>query len=326
MMMVMASGGVESRVRESDGGDRIDRGMGSLFGLRRKSSPETFSAVVVVVAGLRELAGEVEWEREINWEYVTPVARIEAIRLFLAYASFKEFVVYLMDVKCTFLYGKIEEEVYVCQPPGFEDPDFPDKVYKLEKALYGLHQAPRAWYETLSTYLLDNGFQRGQIDKTLFIRRDKGNILLVQVYIDDIIFVSTKKSLCTEFEKMMHKKFQISSIGELTFFLGLQVKQKDDGISISQDKPDIMFAVCASARYQVSPKVSHLHAISDYAGASLDRKSTTGGCHIPWCRLCHEHVHRTRLLVANSQRKAEYGGRLQSCLMWTRALDSKSIT
>ncbi|GJS71822.1 putative ribonuclease H-like domain-containing protein [Tanacetum coccineum] len=118
----------------------------------------------------------------------------------------------------------------------FENPEFPDRVYKVEKALYGLHQAPRAWYETLSTYLLDNGFQRGQIDKTLFIKRVKGDILLVQVYVDDIIFGSTKKSLCTEFEKLMHKKFQMSSMGELTFFLGLQVTQKDDGIFISQDK------------------------------------------------------------------------------------------
>ncbi|GKD06664.1 putative ribonuclease H-like domain-containing protein [Tanacetum coccineum] len=268
-------------------------------------------------------------------EVVAPVIRIEAIMLFLAYASFKYFVVYQMSVKSAFLYGKIEEEVYVCQPLGFEDPDFPDKVYKVEKALYGLHQAPRAWYETLSTYVLNNGFQRGKIDKTLFIKRHKGDILLVQM----------------------------SSMGELTFFLGLQVKQKDDGTFISQDKyvaeilkkfgytniriastpmdtkkallkdsdgedvdvhlyrsmigslmyltssrPDIMFAVCACARFQVTPKGSHLHAVkrifrylkgqpklglwypkdspfelvsytdSDYAGASLDRKSTTGGC------------------------------------------------
>ncbi|GJY09311.1 putative ribonuclease H-like domain-containing protein, partial [Tanacetum coccineum] len=203
------------------------------------------------------------------------VARIEAIRLFLAYASFKDFVVYQMDVKSAFLYGKIEEEVYVCQPLGFEDPKFSDKVYKVEKALYGLHQAP-----------------------------------------NDIIFGSTKKSLCTEFGKLMHKKFQMSSMGELTFFLGLQVTQKDDGIFISQDKyvdeilkkfsfstvktastpmetskpllkdaeaedvdvhlyrsmirslmylttsrPDIMFVVCACVRFQVTPKVSHLHAV-----------------------------------------------------------------
>ncbi|GKA81766.1 putative ribonuclease H-like domain-containing protein [Tanacetum coccineum] len=229
---------------------------------------------------------------------------------------------------------KIEEEVYAYQPPGFEDPDFPDRVYKVEKALYGLHQASRAWYETLSTYLLDNGFQRGKIDKTLFIRRDKGDILLVQMYVDDIIFGSTKKSLCTEFEKMMHKKFQMSSMGELTFFLGLQVKQKEDGIFISQDKyvteilnkfgftnvktastpmetqklllkdedgeevdvhlyrsmigslmyltssrPDIMFAVSTKLDLWY-PKDSPFDLVaytdSDYARASLDRKSAIG--------------------------------------------------
>ncbi|GKF08813.1 putative ribonuclease H-like domain-containing protein [Tanacetum coccineum] len=162
-------------------------------------------------------------EEGIDYDEVfTPVARIEAIRLFLAYASFKDFIVYQMDVKSAFLYGKIKEEVYVCQLPGFEDPDFPDRVYKVKKALYGLHQAPRAWYETLSTYLLDSGFQRGKIDKTLFIKRHKSDILLVQVYVDDIIFGSTKKELCNAFEKLMHEKFHMSSMGELTFFLGLQ--------------------------------------------------------------------------------------------------------
>ncbi|GKF80469.1 putative ribonuclease H-like domain-containing protein [Tanacetum coccineum] len=112
-----------------------------------------------------------------------------------------------MDIKSAFLYEKIEEEVYVCQPPGFEDPDFPNRVYKVKKALYRLHQDPRAWYETLSTYLLDNGFQRGKIDKTLFIRRHKGDILLVQVDVDAIIFGSIKKELCNAFEKLMHEKF-----------------------------------------------------------------------------------------------------------------------
>ncbi|GJU87315.1 putative ribonuclease H-like domain-containing protein [Tanacetum coccineum] len=217
---------------------------------------------IVIKNKARLVAQGYTQEEGIDYDEVfAPVARIEAIRLFLAYASFKDFVVYQMDVKSAFLY---------------------------EKALYGLHQAPKAWYETLSTYLLDNRFQRGKIDKTLFIRRDKGDILLVQVYVDDIIFGFTKKSLCTEFEKMMHKKFQISSMGKLTFFLGLQVKQKEDGNFICQDKydedgeevdvhlyrsmigslmyltssrPDIMFVVCACARYQVNPKVSHLHAI-----------------------------------------------------------------
>ncbi|GJY63155.1 retrovirus-related pol polyprotein from transposon TNT 1-94 [Tanacetum coccineum] len=111
----------------------------------------------------------------------------------------------------------------VCMSTTRIYPDFPDRVYKVEKALYGLHQAPRAWYETLSTYLLEIEFQRGKIDKTLFIKRYKGDILLVQVYVDNIIFGSTKKELCNAFEKLMHEKFQMSSMGELTFFLGLQV-------------------------------------------------------------------------------------------------------
>ncbi|GJT62877.1 putative ribonuclease H-like domain-containing protein [Tanacetum coccineum] len=192
---------------------------------------------IVVRNKARLVAQGYKQEEGIDYDEVfAPVARIEAIRLFLAYASFMNFLVYQMDVKSAFLYGTIEEEVYVSQPLGFVDPEFLEKVYKVEKALYGLHQAPRAWYETLSTYLLDNGFYRGQIDKTLFIKRVKGDILLVQVYVDDIIFGSTKKSLCIDFEQIMHKRFQMSSMGELTFFLGLQVKQKEDGIFISQDK------------------------------------------------------------------------------------------
>ncbi|GJU77216.1 putative ribonuclease H-like domain-containing protein [Tanacetum coccineum] len=148
-------------------------------------------------------------EKGINYEEVfAPVARIEEIRLFLAYASFM----------------------------GFKDPDHPDKVYKVVKALYGLHQAPRAWYETLANYLLSNGFKRGKIDQTLFIKKQKGDILVVQVYVDDIVFGSTNKELCIGFEKLMKDKFQMSSMGELTFFLGLQVQQKEDGIFISQDK------------------------------------------------------------------------------------------
>nr|GEV14988.1 ribonuclease H-like domain-containing protein [Tanacetum cinerariifolium] len=219
-------------------------------------------------------------------ELFAPVARIEAIRLFMAYASFKDFVVYQMDVKSAFLYGKIKDEVYVCQPPGFEDPDFPDKVYKVEKALYGLHQAPRAWYGTLSTYLIDNGFHKGQIDKTLFIKRHKDDILLVQVYVDDIIFGSTKKELSTEFEKLMHDKFQMSSMGELSF-LGLQIAstplernkalvkdaEAEDVVVhlyismigslmyLIASRLDITFTVCACARFQVTPKTSHLHAV-----------------------------------------------------------------
>nr|GEX86983.1 retrovirus-related Pol polyprotein from transposon TNT 1-94 [Tanacetum cinerariifolium] len=298
-------------------------------------------------------------EDGIDYEEVfAPIARIEAIRLFLAYASFMGFMVYQMDVKSAFLYGTIEEEVYVCQPPGFEDPDHPNKVVK---ALYSLRQAPRAWYETLATYLLENGFQRGTIDQTLFINKQKGDILLVQIYVDDIIFGATNKDLCRSFEMLMKDKFQMSSMGELTFFLGLQVKQKKDSIFISQDKyvAEILrkfgltegksastpidtekpllkdFDVCACARFQVTPKASHLHAVkqifrylkgkphlglwypkdspfdlvaysdSDYAGTSLDKKSTTGGCQFFRCRLISWQC-KKQIVVATLSTEAEY--------------------
>ncbi|GJS03697.1 putative ribonuclease H-like domain-containing protein [Tanacetum coccineum] len=192
---------------------------------------------VVVRNKARLVAQGYTQEEGIDYDEVfAPVARIEAIRLFLAFASFMGFIVYQMDVKSAFLYGTIDEEVYVSQPPGFVDPDHPNKVYKVVKALYGLHQAPRAWYATLSTFLEKHGYKRGTIDKTLFIKRDKKDIMLVQVYVDDIIFGSTNKSWCDEFEALMQSRFQMSSMGELTFFLGLQVKQNKGGIFISQDK------------------------------------------------------------------------------------------
>nr|GEY25032.1 hypothetical protein [Tanacetum cinerariifolium] len=167
-----------------------------------------------------------------------------------------DFVVYQIDVKSAFLYGNIKEEVYVCQPLGFEDPGFPYKVYNVKKALCGLHQAPRAWYETLSTYLLDNWFHRGKIDKTLFIRKYKVDILLVQVYVDDIIFevknVSTpmetqKHLLKNEDGKEVDVHMYRSMIGSLMY--------------LTSSRPDIMLVVCACARYQINPKVSHFHAV-----------------------------------------------------------------
>nr|GEU90310.1 copia protein [Tanacetum cinerariifolium] len=213
-------------------------------------------------------------EEGINYDEVfAPVAQIETIRLFLAYASFMNFTVYQMYVKTAFLYGIIEEEVYVSQPPGFVDPEFPDRVYKVEKALYGLHHAPRAWYETLSTYLLDNRFRRGTIDKTFFIKHIKDDILLVQVYVDDIIFGSTKRSLSIEFEQLMHKRFQMSYIRELTFFLGLQVEQQKDGIFLSHDKYvcDILKKFCFSSVKLVStPMETHKPLSKDVAGTDVD--------------------------------------------------------
>ena len=126
-----------------------------------------------------------------------------------------------MDVKSAFLNGFIEEEVYVEQPPGFENKCFPNHVYKLEKALYGLKQAPRAWYERLSGFLVEKGFQRGKLDTTLFVQRKGKDILLVQIYVDDIIFGATNISMCENFAKCIHREFEMSMMGKLTFFLGL---------------------------------------------------------------------------------------------------------
>ncbi|KAJ9539102.1 hypothetical protein OSB04_031835 [Centaurea solstitialis] len=298
-------------------------------------------------------------------ETFAPVARLEAIRLFLAFAAHMNFKVYQMDIKNAFLNGKLNEEVYVAQPPGFVDPKFPDHVYKLNKALYGLKQAPRAWYDTLSTFLLSKGFVRGKIDSTLFLKKYPKHILLVQIYVDDIIFGSTNPKLCEKFELLMKSEYKMSMMGELTFFLGLQIKQSEKGIFINQGKyvhemlkksdltsctpmktpmapplsldkdskgkpvdvtlyrgmigsllyltasrPDIMYSTCLCARYQAEPKESHLTAVkrifrylkgtlnmglwyskdsgfdltaysdSDFAGCKIDRKSTTGGCHL----------------------------------------------
>ncbi|GJU20576.1 putative ribonuclease H-like domain-containing protein [Tanacetum coccineum] len=299
-------------------------------------------------------------------------------------------------------YRQEEEEVYVKQPPGFEDPAHPNKVYRVVKALYGLHQAPRAWYERLSTFLLKHGYRRGAIDKTLFIKKDRRDIMLVQVYVDDIIFGSTKSSMVKDFEDLMQKEFKMSSMGELTFFLGLQVKQSNGGIFLSQDKyvkdilnkfdfrtikpastpieahkslgkdeegedvdvhlyrsmigclmyltasrPDIMFAVCLCARFQVTPKVSHLHAVkrifrylkhqpklglwypkdspfhleafsdSDYAGDNHDRRSTSGGCQYLGRRLVSWQC-KKQTIVAISSTEAEYVAAASCCaqVLW----------
>nr|GEY93705.1 putative ribonuclease H-like domain-containing protein [Tanacetum cinerariifolium] len=176
-------------------------------------------------------------EEGIDYDEVfAPVARIEAIRLFLAFSSYMGFMVYQMDVKSAFLYGEIKEEVYVTQLKAFKDPHNPRHVYRVVKALYGLHQAPRAWYARLSTFLLKHHYRRGTIEKTLFLKKDSRHIILVQVYVDDIIFGSTNKAWCDEFEVLMKREFEMSDMGELTFFLGLQVKQLPDVITISQDK------------------------------------------------------------------------------------------
>ncbi|KAJ9557496.1 hypothetical protein OSB04_012110 [Centaurea solstitialis] len=323
-------------------------------------------------------------------ETFAPVARLEAIRLFLAFVAHMNFKVYQMDIKNAFLNGKLNEEVYVAQPPGFVDPKFPDHVYKLNKALYGLKQAPRAWYDTLSTFLLSKGFVRGKIDSTLFLKKYPKHILLVQIYVDDIIFGSTNPKLCEKFELLMKSEYKMSMMGELTFFLGLQIKQSEKGIFINQGKyvhemlkkfdltsctpmktpmapplsldkdskgkpvdvtlyrgmigsllyltasrPDIMYSTCLCARYQAEPKESHLTAVkrifrylkgtpnlglwyskdsgfdltaysdSDFAGCKIDRKSTTGGCHLLGGKLV-SWTSKKQNSVSTSTAEAEY--------------------
>jgi hypothetical protein len=156
--------------------------------------------------------------------------------MLLAFACFKNFKLFQIDVKSVFLNSFIAEEVYVEQPPGFENHEFPNHVFKLSKALYGLKQAPRAWYERLSGFLIEKGFTRGKLDTTLFLMFDGKDMLIVQIYVDDIIFGSTNENLCKEFSKTMQDEFEMSMMGELKFFLGLQIKQTEEGIFLNQSK------------------------------------------------------------------------------------------
>ncbi|CAM8912977.1 unnamed protein product [Rhodiola kirilowii] len=141
-----------------------------------------------------------------------------------------------MDVKTAFLNGFLKEDIFVEQTPGFEVPEHPDHVYVLDKALYGLKQAPWAWYERLSEYLLAHGYERGKVDKTLFLLRTDKHLLIVQVHVDDIIFGSTSDELVKSFTKLLESEFEMSMVGELTFFLGIQVRQLENGTEISQQK------------------------------------------------------------------------------------------
>nr|ABA98369.1 retrotransposon protein, putative, Ty1-copia subclass [Oryza sativa Japonica Group] len=169
-------------------------------------------------------------------ETFAPIARIEAIRLLLTFAASKGFKLYQMDVKSAFLNGFIQEEVYVKQPPGFENPDFPNHIFKLSKALYGLKQAPRAWYDRLKNFLLAKGFTMGKVDKTLFVLKHGDNQLFVQIYVDDIIFGCSTHALVVDFAEIMRREFEMSMMGELSYFLGLQIKQTPQGTFVHQTK------------------------------------------------------------------------------------------
>nr|GEV05768.1 hypothetical protein [Tanacetum cinerariifolium] len=242
----------------------------------------------------------------------------------IANVSFMGFMVYQMDVKSAFLYETIKEEVYVYQPLGFEDPDYPDKVFKVVKALYGLHQAPRAWYETLANYLLENGFQRGKIDQTLFFKRQKDG-KLASIPIDN-----EKPLLKDPDVEDVNVHTYRSMIGSLISMIG-----------------SLMYLTCACALFQVTPKASYLHAVkrifrylkgkphlglwypkdspldlasysdSDYAGASLNRKSTTRGCQFLGFRLISWQC-KKQTVVATSSTEAEYVAAASCCaqVLW----------
>ncbi|GJY09127.1 retrovirus-related pol polyprotein from transposon TNT 1-94 [Tanacetum coccineum] len=169
-------------------------------------------------------------------ETYAPVARLESIRILLAIACANDFKLYQMDVKSAFLNGFINEEVYVAQPPGFIDFQKPNYVYKLKKALYGLKQAPKAWYDRLKAFLIKHKYSMGMVDNTLFTKKSKSHLIIVQIYVDDIIFGSTSQNLCDDFAKIMHDEFEMSMMGELNFFLGLQIKQMEDRIFFNQSK------------------------------------------------------------------------------------------
>jgi hypothetical protein len=208
-------------------------------------------------------------------ETFAPVARLESIRMLLAYATHHGFKLYQMDIKSAFLNGPIKEEVYAEQPPGFKSEGYPNHIYKLHNALYGLKQAPRAWYECLRDLLTENGFRIGKADSTLFTRKIGKDLFVCQIYVDDIIFGSTNKSFCDEFSKIMMDRFEMSMMGILTIFLGFQIKQAKEGTFISQTKytRDVLkkFGM-DKAKPIKTPMGTNGHLDLDLSSTSVDQK------------------------------------------------------
>ncbi|KAL0545765.1 hypothetical protein IC582_015657 [Cucumis melo] len=180
-----------------------------------------------------------------------------------------------MDVKSVFLNGYLNKEVYVAQPKGFVDSEHLKHMYKLNKALYGLKQAPRAWYDRLTVYLRGKGYSRGEIDKTLFIHRKSDQLLVAQIYVDDIIFGGFPQDLVNNFINIMQSEFEVSMVGELLCFLGLQIRQKNDDIFISQEKYArniVKKFGLEQARNKRTPATTHVKLTKDIEGAEVDQK------------------------------------------------------
>jgi hypothetical protein len=208
-------------------------------------------------------------------ETYAPVVRLEAIRILLAYTCAHNIKLYQMDVKSVFLNGYINEEVYVEQPLGFEDYKQPNHVYKLRKALYGLKQAPRAWYERLRDFLLSKGFKMGKVDTTLFTKKIGKDLFVLQIYVDDIIFGSTNQDFCEDFRNMMANEFEMSMVGELSYFLGLQIKQLKNGTFVSQVKyiKDMLKKFDMNEAKPIStPMGTNRSLDSDKSGNMVDQK------------------------------------------------------
>ncbi|WVZ51948.1 LOW QUALITY PROTEIN: hypothetical protein U9M48_003045 [Paspalum notatum var. saurae] len=277
-------------------------------------------------------------------ETFAPVARLEAIRILLAFAASKGFKLQQMDVKSAF---RTEEEVYVRQPPGFESARFPDRVYKLRKALYGPKQAPRAWYARLKSFC-------SNADKTLFLLSRGGDTTIVRIYVDDIIFGGSSHALVSSFLEQMSREFEMSLMGELRFFLGLQIKQgpkvqtrhlmpmkmgrrwtegisRDDRLTSypTATGPDIRFAVRLCAHYRASLRTSHRQAVkrifggfsnADHAGCRIDRKSTSGTCQLLGTSLV-SWSSRKQASVSLSTTEAKYIAAASCCsqLLWMKA-------
>jgi hypothetical protein len=204
-------------------------------------------------------------------ETFAPVARLEAIRILLAFSMAKGFMLHRMDVKSAFLNGLLEEEVYVRQPPGFESEKYPHQVYKLRKALYGLKQAPRAWYGRLRGFL----FEVGKVDQTLFLLRQGRDILIVQVCVDDIVFGGSSNSLVARFVEDMRREFEMSMMGDLQFFLGLQIKQSKEGTFVHQAKytKDIVWNFKMEDSKAMTTTMSTTTALdADEEGEHVDQK------------------------------------------------------
>ncbi|GJX99610.1 retrovirus-related pol polyprotein from transposon TNT 1-94 [Tanacetum coccineum] len=280
----------------------------------------------LVACGYRQEEG-IDFE-----ESFAPVARLEAIRIFLAFSAHKNMVIYQMDVKTAFLNANLREEVYGSQSDGFVDPDNPNHVYKLKKALYGLKQAPRVWYDMLSSFLISQDFSKGSVDPTLFIRKEGKELLLVQVYVDDIIFAASTPEL---YDLFMCSKFKMSMMGKISFFLGLQIFQNPRGIFINQSKYALeslkkySFDSCGSGPlpwYQARLTEKHLHAVKRifrYLRGTVNRdtrRSTYGSMQFLGDRLASWSSKRQKS-AAISSTEAEYIAMSGCCaqILWMRS-------